>query len=323
MVDQTALERAEGSSVTIDSWGGRPAQSYWNESWERLRANRFGMAFGYVLVVLSIIAIVSPLVSQFITHYQPSDTDLSNTFAGISHGHLLGTDELGRDTLTRLVWGARVSLGIGFLAVLLYIFIGGTVGMIAGFYGGLIDDILMRFVDVLLAIPTIYLLILVTSLLPLPIGPDAAHHPWFTVKHDAVSISVVIAFTVWGGVARLMRGEVLSIRGRDFMLATRSLGAGDVRLMTRHLLPNALPVLIVTASLGFGQIILLEAALDFIGLGVQPPTTSWGYMLLNSVTYFTHSILLVWLPGLAIVLAVLSANIFGNAIRDAYDPRLK
>ena len=323
MVDQTALELAEGTPVSIDSWSGRPAQSYWSESWERLRGNRFGMTFGAVLVVLSLIALAAPLVSQFVTHYQPSDTQLSNTFQGITRVHLLGTDELGRDTLTRLVWGARVSLGIGFLTVLLYVLIGGTVGMVAGFYGGLIDDLLMRFVDILLAIPTIYLLILITSLLPLPIGPDAAHHPWFTVKHDAVSISVVIAITVWGGVARLMRGEVLSIRNRDFMLATRSLGAGDFRLMTRHLLPNALPVLIVSASLGFGQIILLEAALDFIGLGVQPPTTSWGYMLLNAVSYFTHSVLLVWLPGLAIVLAVLAANIFGNAIRDAYDPRLK
>ncbi len=323
MVDQTALDRAEGASVVIDSWAGRPAQSYWSESWERLRGNRFGITFGVLLVIMSLIAVAAPVVSGFVTHFQPSDVDLSNSFQGPSRLHLLGTDELGRDTLTRLVWGARVSLGIGFLTVLLYIFIGGSVGMLAGFYGGWVDDALMRFVDILLAIPTIYLLILITSLLPLPVGTDPAHHPWFTVKHDAVSISVIIAFTVWGGVARLMRGEVLQIKNRDFMLATRSLGAGDVRLMTRHLLPNALPVLIVTASLGFGQIILLEAALDFIGLGVQPPTASWGYMLLNAITYFTHSVLLVWLPGLCIVVAVLSANIFGNAVRDAYDPRLK
>ena len=323
MVDQTALERVEGNVSSIDSWGGRPAQSYWSESWERLRNNRFGMFFGGVLIVMSLIAIAAPLISSSITHYDPGDQDLANTFQSFSHQHLLGSDELGRDTLTRLVWGARVSLGIGFLTVLLYILIGGSVGMLAGFYGGLVDDILMRFVDVLLSIPTIYLLILITSLLPLPIGPDAAHHPWVVIRHDAVSISVIIAITAWGGVARLMRGEVLSIRSRDFMLATKSLGASDVRLMLRHLLPNALPVMIVTASLGVGQIILVEAALDFIGLGVQPPTSSWGNMLLNAQTYFTHSVLLVYLPGLAIVLAVLSANIFGNAVRDAYDPRLK
>lgn len=323
MVDQTALERVEGNVSAIESWGGRPAQSYWSESWERLRHNRFGMFFGGVLIVMALIAIAAPLISHSITHYDAGDQDLANTFQSFSHQHLLGSDELGRDTLTRLVWGARVSLGIGFLTVLLYIFIGGTVGMLAGFYGGLVDDILMRFVDVLLSIPTIYLLILITSLLPLPIGPDAARHPWFVVRHDAVSISVIIAITAWGGVARLMRGEVLSIRSRDFMLATKSLGASDVRLMLRHLLPNALPVMIVTASLGVGQIILVEAALDFIGLGVQPPTSSWGNMLLNAQTYFTHSVLLVYLPGLAIVLAVLSANIFGNAVRDAYDPRLK
>lgn len=323
MVDQTAVERAEGASAVIEGWAGRPAQSYWSESWERLRGNRFGIGFGVVLIILTAIALAAPLVSSYVTHFQPSDVDLANNFQSVSRQHLLGTDELGRDTLTRLVWGARVSLGIGFLTVLLYIFIGGTVGMLAAFYGGWVDDALMRFVDILLAIPTIYLLILITSLLPLPIGTDPAHHPWFTIKHDAVSISAIIAFTVWGGTARLMRGEVLSIKGRDFMLATRSLGANDIRLMTRHLLPNALPVLIVTASLGFGQIILLEAALDFIGEGVQPPTASWGYMLLNAISYFTHSALLVWLPGLSIVIAVLSANIFGNAVRDAYDPRLK
>lgn len=323
MVDQTALERVEPSRGPVEGGRGRPAQSYWSESWERLRGNRFGTFFGFVLVVMAVIAIAAPLISLWVTHYQPSDQDLHDSFAGLSKQHLLGSDELGRDTLTRLVWGARVSLGIGFLAVLLYIFIGGTVGILAGFYGGILDDLLMRFVDILLSIPTIYLLILITSLLPLPIGRDPVHHPWFVVRHDAASLAVIIASTAWGGVARLVRGEVLSIRGRDFMMATRSLGAGDMHLMLRHLLPNALPVMIVTASLGVGQIILVEAALDFIGLGVQPPTASWGYMLFNAQTYFVHSVLLVWLPGIAIVIAVLSANIFGNAVRDAYDPRLK
>ncbi len=321
MID-TTVEQLERAPSEYEGGLGRPAQSYWSESWERLRNNRFGMSFGALLLVMALIALGAPLISQAITHYSPSDQDLSSTFSSFTRQHLLGTDELGRDTLTRLVYGARVSLGVGVLTVLLYILLGGTVGTVAGFYGGLVDDLLMRLVDVILAVPTIYLLVLMVSLLPLPIGPNP-RHPWFILRHDAVTLSIVIALTAWGGVARLVRGEVLSIRNRDFMLATRSLGAGDVRLMWRHLMPNALPVMIVAGSLGVGQIILLEAALDFIGLGVQPPTPSWGNMLLNAQTYFTHSALLVYLPGLSIVISVLAANIFGNAVRDAYDPRLR
>ena len=315
-VDQTALDSLELSPTTYEGGLARPAQSYWSESWERLRSSRFGMLFGGVLLLMALVAVAAPAVSALITHVQPTTVDLGNSFGGFSRAHLLGTDELGRDTLTRLVYAARVSLGVGFLTVAIYLLIGGSVGIAAGFYGGLVDDLLMRFVDILLAVPTIYLLILITSLLPLPVGP-------FVIQHDAISLSVIIAITVWGGVARLVRGEVLSVKNRDFMLATKSLGASNVRLMTRHLLPNVLPVMIVAASLGVGQIILTEAALDFIGLGVQPPVASWGNMLLNAQSYFYHSIAMVILPGVCIVLAVLSANIFGNSVRDAFDPRLK
>jgi len=208
---------------------------------------------------------------------------------------------------------------VGFLTVALYIAIGGSIGLAAGFFGGLVDEVLMRFVDMLLAIPTIFLLILITAILPLRIGPDQG---WFTIQHDALSLTVIIAVTVWGRVARLVRGETLAIVGRDFIMSARGVGAGNIRIMLRHILPNVLPVLVVTASLGVGQIILTEASLDFVGLGVQPPVPSWGNMLFNSQSYLFHSIWLVIWPGLAILLAVLSANIFGNAVRDAFDPRL-
>ncbi len=165
----------------------------------------------------------------------------------------------------------------------------------------------MRFVDILLSIPAIYLFILVASVLSL----------------NVISLSFLIALVGWGGVARLVRGEVLSVKNRDFIMATRSVGASDARLMLRHLLPNVLPVMIVAASLGVGGIILVEAALDFIGLGVRPPTPSWGNMLSNSQSYFVHSAWLVALPGACIFITVLGLNIFGNAVRDAFDPRLK
>jgi len=166
------------------------------------------------------------------------------------------------------------------------------------------------------------LFILVSSLLPIPIGLDPGH-PWFIIRHNPISLAVVIASVSWGWVARLVRNEVLSLRDRDFVLAAHSLGASDWRLMFRHLLPNVLPVIIVAASLGVGQIVLVEAGLDFIGVGIQPPDASWGDMLTNAQRedFLYHSPLLVILPGAAILLSVLSANMLGNAMRDAFDPR--
>jgi peptide/nickel transport system permease protein len=165
----------------------------------------------------------------------------------------------------------------------------------------------MRFVDMVLAIPSIFLFILMSILF----------------RPNALTLSVIIASVGWGTVARLVRGEVLSVKNRDFVLASRSIGAGDARLILRHLLPNVLPVMIVAASLGVGAVILVEAALDFLGLGIHPPTPSWGNMLSGAQTYYHHSAYLVVFPGLMIFLTVLAANIFGNAVRDAFDPRLR
>src|SRR2546421_7839960 len=307
MIGPSRVAELDVPAAGVETGAARPAQSYWNESWERLRANRVGMAAGILIVVFAVIAIAAPLFSLVLTHVQPQTINLDQTFMRPGLRHLLGTDELGRDTLTRLIWGARVSLGVAFLTVGMSVFLGTTVGMVAGYYGGWVDDVLMRFVDTVLAIPAIFLFILMSILF----------------RPNALTLAAIVASVGWGSVARLVRGEVLSVKQRDFILATRSIGAGDGRLMLRHLLPNVLPVMIVAASLGVGQIILLEAALDFIGLGVQPPTASWGNMLLNAQSYFYHSTSLVILPGICIVLAVLSANIFGNAVRDAFDPRLK
>jgi peptide/nickel transport system permease protein len=289
---------------------GRPARSFWWESWDRLRENRVGMASAALIVLLALVAIAAPALSAVLTHHGYQDQDLDHTFAfpGAA-GHLLGTDDLGHDTLTRLIWGARVSLSVGFLTVAMSLAVGSTVGMVAGYYGGILDDLLMRLVDVLLSIPGVFLFILVSIL--------------FFRQPNAFTLSLVIASVGWGGTARLVRAEALTIRGRDFMLATRSVGAGDVRLIVRHLLPNALPTLVVVASLGVGGVILAEAALDFLGFGIHPPTPSWGNMLSNAQSYFTHSIWLVFLPGTLIFLTVLAFNLLGNAVRDAFDPRLR
>ena len=309
MIQQGQAAEAAGISIQADTGAARPAQSYWSQSWERLRGNRLGVAAAGVLLLMSAVALLAPLLSVLVTHHAYYEQDLQNNFAPPGFpGHVLGTDEIGRDTLTRLFWGAQVSLGVGFLTVALSLALGTAVGLVAGYYGGAIDDLLMRLVDVILAIPRLFLFILVGIL--------------FFRQTSLVSVSLVIASVGWGGTARLVRGEVLSIRHRDFMLATRSIGAGDARLILRHLLPNALPVLIVAASLGVGGVILAEAALDFLGFGIHPPTPSWGNMLSNAQQYFVHSPWLVFLPGACIFVTVLASNLFGNAVRDAFDPRL-
>lgn len=285
----------------------RPARSYWSESWRRLRADRIGIAAGMLIVFLGLVAICAPLISHYVTHYDPIAQDLDGQFSPPSPQHWLGADEVGRDTLTRLVWGARVSLTVGFLTVAFQLVFGGSVGLIAGFYGRWVDEILMRIVDTVLAVPAVFFFILLAILF----------------RPDTLTLSLIIASIGWGGVARLVRGEVLSVKSRDFMLATRSLGASNVRLIVRHLFPNVLHVMIVAASLGVGAIILTEAALDFLSLGIHPPAPSWGNMLSNAQSYFTHSIWLVIFPGAMIFVTVLAANVFGSAVRDAVDPRLR
>jgi peptide/nickel transport system permease protein len=307
MIGPSRVAELESTVTPFEGDARRPAQSYWNESWERLRANRIGVAAGVLILILAAIAIAAPLFSQFLTHLDPTRQHLDATFRSPGGSYILGTDELGRDTLTRLIYGGRVTLGVAFLTVALSLTLGTTVGLVAGYYGRWLDDVLMRIVDVFLAIPAIFLFILMSILF----------------RPNAITLAAIIASVGWGGVARLVRGEVLSVKQRDFILAARSIGARDVRLIFRHLLPNVLPVLIVAASLGVGQIILIEAALDFLGLGIQPPTPSWGNMLTNAESYFFHSTWLVIFPGITIFVTVLASNIFGNAVRDAFDPRLK
>jgi peptide/nickel transport system permease protein len=306
MIDET-FTQVELAPERVAARRERPSQSFWRESWGRLLENRLGMAAGALIVLLALIAISAPLLSAFVTHYNPARQDLDNNFDFPGRIHWLGSDELGRDTLTRLIWGARISLGVGFLTVAIQLTFGAAIGLISGYYGRIVDDVLMRVVDVVLAFPPIFLFIGLSILL----------------RPSTLTLSLIIAFVGWGVVARLVRGEVLSIKNRDFMLATRSIGAGDTRLILGHLLPNAMPVMIVAASLALGQIILIEAALDFLGLGIQPPTASWGNMLTNAETYFVHSAWLVIFPGITIFVTVLAANVFGNAVRDAFDPRLR
>ncbi|MCX5890098.1 MAG: ABC transporter permease [Deltaproteobacteria bacterium] len=271
--------------------------------WSRLRRNRMAVA-GLVLVVgLFAVALLAPWLAP----YDPNFIDLKQVLMPPSPAHLLGTDTLGRDVLSRVIFGARISLLVGFVAVGIATLIGVLVGALAGYYGGAMDALLMRLVDLMLCFPTLFLILAVIAVL----GPSI----W--------NIMVVIGVTGWMGVARLVRAEFLSLREREFVMAVRALGASDARLIWRHLLPNALTPVMVSATLGVAGAILTESALSFLGLGVQPPTPSWG----NILTMGKDNIEIAWwlsvFPGLAILVTVMSYNLLGEGIREAVDPRLR
>jgi len=273
------------------------------EFWTRLKRNRMAMSGLALVLGLFVVSVFAPWLAP----YDPNSINLKQVLMPPSPDHYLGTDTLGRDVLSRIIYGSRVSLKVGFVAVGLATLIGLLVGALAGFYGGWVDSALMRLVDLMLCFPAFFLILAVIAVLEPSI--------W--------NIMAVIGLTSWMGVARLVRAEFLSLREREFVTAARALGASDTRLILRHLLPNALAPVMVSATLGVAGAILTESALSFLGLGVQPPTPSWG----NILTAGKDNIEIAWwlsvFPGLAILVTVMSYNLLGEGIREAIDPRLK
>jgi len=270
--------------------------------WTRFRTNRFAVTGGVVVISLFLFSFLAP----YITPYGPDDLDLYHVLMPPSGAHWFGTDDLGRDVLTRVIYGARISLKVGFVAVGIAVIIGTVVGLLAGYYSGWVDNILMRFVDIMLCFPTFFLILAVIAFLGQSI--------WY--------IMIIIGLTSWMGVARLVRAEVLSIRERDFVMAVRALGARDCRIIFRHILPNAMAPVLVSATLGVAGAILTESALSFLGIGVPPPTPSWGNILTSGKDYIEFAWWLTLYPGLAITVTVLAYYLVGEGIRDALDPRL-
>jgi peptide/nickel transport system permease protein len=278
----------------------------WTLVWRRFRGDYVALASLVVAALLVVVALAAPLISAYMTGFEPQQQSLLRALRPPGAPNYLGTDELGRDVLTRLVYGARVSLGVAALTVTVALTLGAFLGSLAGYYGGWVDSVIMRSVDALQSIPSLFILIFVSVIFN--VGP--------------VSLAFVIASLSWTGISRLVRAEVLSLRTRDFVVAARALGASDAALIVRHIMPNVVPVMIVWATLAVGNVILSEATLSYLGLGIQPPTPSWGNMLTNAQQYFYRSATLVVAPGLAIFVTVLVVNVVGNALRDALDPRL-
>jgi len=268
--------------------------------WKRHPLIFWGGALVSVLVVMA-------LICQWVAPYDPDNQVLADRLLPPSWHHWMGTDQYGRDILSRMLYGSRISLAVGLVAVSIYVLIGTTVGSVAGYYGGWVDGLLMRVTDIFLCIPTFLLILMVIAF----VGPSI------------VNIMVVIGLTSWTDVARLVRGEVLALKEREFIQAARVIGMKDSRIILRHLLPNALGPVLVVATLGIGGAILVESALSYLGLGVQPPTPSWGNMLEEGKEHLTDAWWLITFPGLAIFLTVLGYNLLGEGLRDLLDPRLR
>ena len=282
---------------------------------QTLRANAFSATLRLIgrqpLLSLGLLLVggvtLAAVFAPFISPHSPSAMDLDAILAPPSATHWLGTDGLGRDIFTRLLYGGRVSLWVGFVAVGISVSIGATLGLIAGYFRGLVDECIMRLVDIMLCFPSFFLILAVIAFL----------------EPSLFNIMVVIGLTSWMGVARLVRAETLTLRERDYVAAARLSGAPLSRILFIHILPNALPPILVSATLGVAGAILVESSLSFLGLGVQPPTPSWGNMLLEGKEALEISPWLSVFPGLAILFTVLGYNLLGESLRDFMDPHKK
>ncbi|MFH1758162.1 MAG: oligopeptide ABC transporter permease [Pseudomonadota bacterium] len=271
--------------------------------WKRFRQNKLTLMGAFIVILLFFAALFAPWLSP----YDPGQINIKKVLQDPSAEHIFGTDQLGRDVFSRMLWGSRISLLVGFVAVGIASLIGVFLGALAGYYGRWVDNLIMRFVDIMLCFPTFFLILAVIALL----------------EPNIWNIMIIIGITGWMSVARLVRAEFLSLKERDYAVAEKALGARDFRIIFRHLLPNALAPVLVAATLGVAGAILTESALSFLGIGVQPPTPSWG----NILTAGKDNIQIAWwlslYPGLAILITVLGYNLLGEGIRDAIDPRLK
>lgn len=248
-----------------------------------------------IIVTFSAMAILAPIISP----HDPSVIDQDNLIMPPSRQYPLGTDTLGRDLLSRIIYGARISLSIGLIAVGIATIVGLILGAAAGFYGGLIDSLIMRLVDIMLCFPTFFLILTVVAML----------------EPSIFNIMIIIGLTSWMGTARLIRGEILSLKEREFIQAARAIGASDFRIISRHLIPNAIGPVLVSATLGIAGAILLESGLSFLGLGVQPPTPSWGNILIESKSTLGVAWWITLFPGLAILVTILGFNFIAEGLK--------
>jgi peptide/nickel transport system permease protein len=276
--------------------------------WRRFRRHPGAVAGSIVLGILVLSVLLAPY-----SPYDPEKSDIGNKLQPPSLSHPFGTDQLGRDMLTRVLYGGRVSLRVGLMVMVITLIIGVPVGATAGYFGGWVDNVLMRITDAALTLPNLLVLILLSAIM------REVEFPLFE-RNNVVSIAVVIGLLSWMTVARLVRATFITLRETEFVVAARSIGAASPRIMMRHILPNAIGPIIVESTLGIGWAIMEEAGLSFLGFGIQPPTPSWGNLLSNAQTHLTKHPWLAIFPGLMIFLTIIAINYIGDGLRDAFDP---
>jgi len=280
-----------------------PPETAFQTFWRQMRKRPLALIGGAVTVALYLVAILAPVIAP----YQPNKIDALAILQPPGLHHLLGTDNFGRDLLSRIIFGARSSLFVGFVAVAIIIVVGVTLGAISGYFGGTVDMLIMRVVDVFLSIPTFFLLLTVVAVF----------------GQGLFQTMVVIGLTSWMSTARLVRGQFLALRDSDFATAAKALGGGSRRIVIKHLLPNTMAVIIVQATLYLSYAVLIESSLSYLGLGVQPPTASWGNILAEGQQFMLQDPYMTTFAGMAIFITVMAFNLLGDGLRDALDPRLR
>jgi oligopeptide transport system permease protein len=288
----------------------------WSDAWQRFRRNRLALVGAVIVVILVLVAFGAPLLVALHIIQSPLRQHVEYIESGIGqNGYVLGSDELGRDTLSRLLFGSQVSLAVGILVQFIILPIGLAIGLLAGYFGGRIDNILMRFTDIWYAFPDLLFVLVVVSVFQ--------QYTFGNVPLELLMIFGAIALVNWVGLARLVRGQVLSIKEKEFIEAARSSGSPPMKLILKHLLPNSLGPIIVTLTFGIPQAIFLEAVLSFIGVGIQPPTPTWGQMVNSGYENINANPSSVVFPALAIGFTLLAFSFIGDGLRDALDPRMR
>ncbi|MBL8132837.1 MAG: ABC transporter permease [Anaerolineae bacterium] len=305
----SSTEKSSAVAV-LDTSAEQPryARSLWRDALAHLLRDRLTLLALAVLLAMTLASLLLPLYVENVLNLDVNRTNIPLRFkAPGESGALLGTDHLGRDQLLRLVYGGQISLAIAYSASLVIIVTGGTLGMVSGYFGGVIDDIIMWVINILSSVPPLFILLVASAL-------------W---EPSPTVLILILAALGWFGTCRLVRGEVLSIRERDYVLSAKALGASNARLLFVHIFPNVFSLLIVTGTIIAGNLILIESGLSYLGVGVQPPTPTWGNMLTDSRNYFVTGVHLVVWPGILIMITVLCFYLIGDGLRDALDPRRK
>lgn len=301
-----SIVQKDGSIVSLDEGEKKrlKGESLYTKAFKRLRRDRLTLVMAFILLLMVLFSAAAPLIESTLdVSYRR--TNARNAFQPVlSEGHILGTDDLGRDQLARLAYAGRWTLTIAFAAAGISLVIGVALGVMAGYFGGVVDDLIMWLITTIAAIPTLLLLIIVVGLL----------------RPTPEALILVLGFLGWLGTARLVRGETISLREREFVTSARALGGSHVHIMVSHILPNLISVVVITLAIDVASLLLVEAGLSFLGLGVQPPTPTWGNMLTKSQQFFQRGWHLVIFPGMFITITVLCLYVIGDGIRDAFDP---